>query len=114
MREVHRAARSEVGRARIFDLGLVRNLGYYTGAVFQVDDPADGMPSAPAAATTNSWVRSGADAGGRVRAQCRSGPHRVTSESGRRGDERVRVAVRADRVQETLHLQAQIGIDSNT
>jgi len=28
----------------IFDLGLVRNLGYYTGAVFQVYDPAYGMP----------------------------------------------------------------------
>ena len=24
----------------IFDLGLVRNIGYYTGAVFQVYDPA--------------------------------------------------------------------------
>jgi ATP phosphoribosyltransferase regulatory subunit len=28
----------------IFDFGLVRNLGYYTGAVFQVYDPAHGMP----------------------------------------------------------------------
>jgi ATP phosphoribosyltransferase regulatory subunit len=28
----------------IFDFGLVRNLGYYTGAVFQVYDPAYGMP----------------------------------------------------------------------
>ena len=28
----------------IFDLGLVRNLGYYTGAVFQVYDPAHGVP----------------------------------------------------------------------
>ena len=28
----------------IFDLGLVRNLGYYTGAVFEVYDPALGTP----------------------------------------------------------------------
>ena len=28
----------------IFDLGLVRSLGYYTGAVFQVYDPAYGVP----------------------------------------------------------------------
>jgi ATP phosphoribosyltransferase regulatory subunit len=28
----------------IFDLGLVRDLGYYTGAVFEVYDPAVGVP----------------------------------------------------------------------
>jgi ATP phosphoribosyltransferase regulatory subunit HisZ len=28
----------------IFDFGLVRSLGYYTGAVFQVYDPAYGVP----------------------------------------------------------------------
>ena len=28
----------------IFDFGLVRSLGYYTGAVFQVYDPAHGVP----------------------------------------------------------------------
>lgn len=28
----------------IFDFGLVRSLGYYTGAIFQVYDPAHGMP----------------------------------------------------------------------
>ncbi len=28
----------------IFDLGLVRDLGYYTGAVFEVYDPALGVP----------------------------------------------------------------------
>ena len=35
-----RASRERV----IFDLGLVRDLGYYTGAVFQVYDPALGVP----------------------------------------------------------------------
>ena len=28
----------------IFDLGLVRRLGYYTGAVFEIYDPALGEP----------------------------------------------------------------------
>ena len=31
-------------RRVIFDLGLVRNIGYYTGAVFEVYDPALGGP----------------------------------------------------------------------
>jgi ATP phosphoribosyltransferase regulatory subunit len=34
----------QAARRIIFDLGLVRNLGYYTGAVFQVYDPAHGVP----------------------------------------------------------------------
>ena len=33
-----------VGERVIFDLGLVRGLGYYTGAVFDVYDPALGAP----------------------------------------------------------------------
>jgi ATP phosphoribosyltransferase regulatory subunit len=33
-----------VGERVIFDLGLVRGLGYYTGAVFDVYDPALGTP----------------------------------------------------------------------
>ena len=28
----------------IFDFGLIRNIGYYTGAVFEVYDPALGAP----------------------------------------------------------------------
>jgi ATP phosphoribosyltransferase regulatory subunit len=28
----------------IVDLGLVRNIGYYTGAVFEIYDPAIGTP----------------------------------------------------------------------
>jgi ATP phosphoribosyltransferase regulatory subunit len=33
-----------VAERLIFDLGLVRSLGYYTGAIFQVYDPALGVP----------------------------------------------------------------------
>jgi ATP phosphoribosyltransferase regulatory subunit len=44
MREVHGLLSSEVASRIIFDLGLVRSLGYYTGAVFQVYDPAYGVP----------------------------------------------------------------------
>ena len=44
MREVHGLLADEVSGRIIFDLGLVRSLGYYTGAVFQVYDPAFGMP----------------------------------------------------------------------
>jgi ATP phosphoribosyltransferase regulatory subunit len=44
MREVHRLLTPAVAERIIFDLGLVRNLGYYTGAVFQVYDPAYGVP----------------------------------------------------------------------
>ena len=39
-----RAARAEVAERMIFDLGLVRSIGYYTGAVFEVYDPALGAP----------------------------------------------------------------------
>ncbi len=44
MREVHALLTPPVAARVIFDLGLVRNLGYYTGAVFQVYDPAHGVP----------------------------------------------------------------------
>jgi ATP phosphoribosyltransferase regulatory subunit len=44
MRAVHRLLAPEVAKRIIFDLGLVRSLGYYTGAVFQVYDPAYGVP----------------------------------------------------------------------
>jgi ATP phosphoribosyltransferase regulatory subunit len=44
MREVHGLLAPEVAARIIFDLGLVRSLGYYTGAVFQVYDPAYGVP----------------------------------------------------------------------
>ena len=44
MRAVHRLLAPAVAERLIFDLGLVRSLGYYTGAVFQVYDPAYGVP----------------------------------------------------------------------
>jgi ATP phosphoribosyltransferase regulatory subunit len=44
MRTVHGLLAPRVAERLIFDLGLVRSLGYYTGAVFQVYDPAYGVP----------------------------------------------------------------------
>jgi ATP phosphoribosyltransferase regulatory subunit len=44
MRAVHQLLTPETASRVIFDFGLVRNLGYYTGAVFQVYDPAYGVP----------------------------------------------------------------------
>jgi ATP phosphoribosyltransferase regulatory subunit len=44
MRAIHRLVSPRVAERIIFDLGLVRSLGYYTGAVFQVYDPAYGVP----------------------------------------------------------------------
>jgi ATP phosphoribosyltransferase regulatory subunit len=44
MRSVHALLPPDAAARVIFDLGLVRSLGYYTGAVFQVYDPALGIP----------------------------------------------------------------------
>ena len=44
MRELRELLAPEVAERVIFDLGLVRSIGYYTGAVFQVYDPAHGVP----------------------------------------------------------------------
>jgi ATP phosphoribosyltransferase regulatory subunit len=44
LRLVHELLESSVAARVIFDLGLVRNIGYYTGAVFDVYDPALGAP----------------------------------------------------------------------
>jgi ATP phosphoribosyltransferase regulatory subunit len=44
LRDVHELLAPEVAGRVIFDLGLVRDLGYYTGAVFDVYDPALGAP----------------------------------------------------------------------
>jgi ATP phosphoribosyltransferase regulatory subunit len=44
LRLVHEQLEGGVAARVIFDLGLVRNIGYYTGAVFEVYDPAHGAP----------------------------------------------------------------------
>jgi ATP phosphoribosyltransferase regulatory subunit len=44
MRRVLEQLPDEVAARVIFDLGLVRNIGYYTGALFEVYDPALGAP----------------------------------------------------------------------
>jgi ATP phosphoribosyltransferase regulatory subunit len=44
MRRVHDLLAPDVAERIIFDLGLVRSLGYYTGPLFQVYDPAYGVP----------------------------------------------------------------------
>jgi ATP phosphoribosyltransferase regulatory subunit len=44
LRGVHELLAPKVAARVIFDLGLVRDLGYYTGAVFDVYDPALGAP----------------------------------------------------------------------
>ncbi len=44
LRSVHELLEGPVADRVIFDLGLVRNIGYYTGAVFDVYDPALGAP----------------------------------------------------------------------
>jgi ATP phosphoribosyltransferase regulatory subunit len=44
LRRVHGLLGSDVAKRVIFDLGLVRSLDYYTGAVFMVYDPAHGVP----------------------------------------------------------------------
>ena len=44
MQTVHSQLAPNVAERIIFDFGLVRSLGYYTGAVFQVYDPAYGVP----------------------------------------------------------------------
>jgi ATP phosphoribosyltransferase regulatory subunit len=44
MHQVHDLLAPAVAARIIFDFGLVRSLNYYTGAVFQVYDPAYGVP----------------------------------------------------------------------
>lgn len=44
LRGVYELLPAEVAARVIFDLGLVRKMGYYTGAVFEVYDPALGAP----------------------------------------------------------------------
>ena len=44
LRALYKGLSDDVRERVIFDLGLVRTLGYYTGAVFEVYDAAFGSP----------------------------------------------------------------------
>ncbi len=44
LRQIHDLLPADVRARLIFDLGLLRDLGYYTGAIFEVLDPASGVP----------------------------------------------------------------------
>ena len=44
MRQVAELLPPQVAERVIYDLGLVRSIGYYTGAVFEVYDPTLGVP----------------------------------------------------------------------
>lgn len=44
MRQVAELLPAQVAERVIYDFGLVRSIGYYTGAVFEVYDPALGVP----------------------------------------------------------------------
>jgi ATP phosphoribosyltransferase regulatory subunit len=44
LRRVYELLEPRVAERVIFDLGLIRDIGYYTGAVFEVYDPALGVP----------------------------------------------------------------------
>ena len=43
LRELHALLPADVQERIIFDLGLLRDLGYYTGAIFEVLDPGLGV-----------------------------------------------------------------------
>ena len=115
MRAVHALLPGETAGRIIFDLGLVRSLGYYTGAVFQVYDPAHGVPIGSGGRYDEllAGVRATAP-GGRLRAQRRAAAHRARrARSGGAGDERA-----ADRrsprgaVHGTLDLLDRLGLDT--
>ena len=44
LKELHALLPEDVRERVIFDLGLARDLGYYTGAIFEVYDAALGVP----------------------------------------------------------------------
>jgi ATP phosphoribosyltransferase regulatory subunit len=44
LRRLHERLEDDVAARLVIDLGLARDLGYYTGAVFEVYDPAMGAP----------------------------------------------------------------------
>ena len=92
MRRVHELLEPAVAERVIFDLGLVRNIGYYTGAVFEVYDPALGAPIGGGGRYDDLLGRFGRSAArGRLRARRRPPAHRA-----RRRGARHRCAARGD------------------
>ncbi len=76
LRRVHELLEPDVAERVIFDLGLVRNIGYYTGAVFDVYDPALGAPIGGGGRYDELLGRFGRSLpGGRLRAGRRSPAH---------------------------------------
>ena len=74
LREVYALLAPDVASRVIFDLGLVRTLGYYTGAVFEVYDAAFGSPLGGGGRYDDLLGRFGHDAAGlRVGARRRTG-----------------------------------------
>ena len=116
LRAVHERLPPEVAGRILFDFGLVRSLGYYTGAVFQVYDPAHGVPLGSGGRYDDLLGRFGRPAaGGGVRAERRAPAHRA----GRRGagggpvSSELRIAVpRGALFTETLDLLDRVGIDT--
>ncbi len=75
---VHELLEPAVAERVIFDLGLVRNIGYYTGAVFDVYDPALGAPIGGGGRYDDLLGRFGrAPARRRLRARRRPPAHRA-------------------------------------
>ena len=116
MRAIHALLEPEVADRVIFDLGLVRSLGYYTGAVFQVMTRPTGCRSAAAVGTTNCSDVSG---GHCRRSDSRSTSSGCTSRSPARSEEgeprmsELRIAVpRGALFDDTLDLLDRLGLDT--
>ena len=93
LRQVHELLEPDVAARVIFDLGLVRNIGYYTGAVFEVYDPALGAPIGGGGRYDDLLGRFGrAPARRRLRARRRPPAPRAR----RRGARHRRAAARSD------------------
>ena len=75
LRAVHALLEQRVAARIIFDLGLSRAPGYYSGAVFEVYDPAVGIPLGGGGRYDHLLGRVRArPAGGRLRARGRARP----------------------------------------
>ncbi len=117
MRAVHALLAPNVAERIIFDLGLVRSLGYYTGAIFQVYDPAYGVPIGIGGRYDELLGQFGRPLPGRrVRAQRRAPPHRADQRGTRPGSPTMsdlRIAVpRGALFNGTLDLLDRLGLNT--